>query len=98
MFCIGIARVHGVMRPHRQNDYTNRSQVNLLNNLFAHPYTKIEFIQRDLEVSRLTAAKYLDALVEGKLLQKRKLGRSNYYINAPLFEILLGTEAKQGSR
>lgn len=66
----------------------------LLNNLFAHPYTKIEFIQRDLGVSRLTAAKYLDALVEGKLLQKRKLGRSNYYINAPLFKILLGTETK----
>lgn len=64
----------------------------LLNNLFAHPYTKIEFIQRDLGVSRLTAAKYLDALVEGKLLQKRKLGRSNYYINAELFKILLRTE------
>ncbi|CQR26478.1 conserved hypothetical protein [Thiomonas arsenitoxydans] len=27
----------------------------LINNLFTHPYTKIEFIERDLNVSRLTA-------------------------------------------
>jgi hypothetical protein len=27
-----------------------------------HPYTKIEFVQRDLKVSRLTATKYLEAL------------------------------------
>ena len=31
----------------------------LLNNLFNHPYTKIEFIMNDLDVTRLTAAKYL---------------------------------------
>ena len=34
----------------------------LLNNLFCHPYTKIEFLERDLGVSRLTAVKYLDQL------------------------------------
>ena len=34
----------------------------LLNNLFRHPYTKIEFLERDLKISRLTAAKYLDEL------------------------------------
>lgn len=61
----------------------------LINNLFMHPYTKIEFIQRDLNVSRLTATKYLDALVEGGFLKKQKLGRSNYYINIALNGILL---------
>lgn len=30
----------------------------LLNNLFEHPYTKIEFIEKGLGVSRITAAKY----------------------------------------
>jgi Fic family protein len=64
----------------------------LINNLFSHPYTKIEFIQRDLAVSRLTAAKYLDALVADDILHKRKIGRSNYYINGALFEILTGAE------
>ena len=37
----------------------------LINNLFTHPYTKIEFVQRDLGVSRVTATKYLDALADG---------------------------------
>ncbi|MCK9282750.1 MAG: Fic family protein [Rhodocyclaceae bacterium] len=60
----------------------------LINNLFSYPYTKIEFVEHDLKVSRLTATKYLEALVAGGFLQKRKVGRSNYYINVPLFEIL----------
>ena len=34
----------------------------LLNNLFRYPYTKIEFIEKDLGVSRITAAKHLEAL------------------------------------
>lgn len=62
----------------------------LINNLFSFPYTKIEFIQHDLQVSRLTATRYLDLLAEDGLLRKRKFGRSNYYINEPLFRILTG--------
>ncbi|MGE4159661.1 MAG: Fic family protein [Planctomycetota bacterium] len=60
----------------------------LLNNLFSHPYTKIDFLRRDLKVSRLTAAKYLDTLAEKGYLEKKRLGRSNYYINTPLFRLL----------
>jgi Fic family protein len=60
----------------------------LLNNLFRHPYTKIEFIERDLDVSRPTAIRYLDELVRIKLVRKTKLGRTNYYINDPLFKLL----------
>ncbi len=59
----------------------------LLNNLFRHPYTKIEFVVNDLEVTRLTATKYLDQLVEKGLLEKQKVGRSNYYINNPLCDL-----------
>ena len=36
----------------------------LINNLFSHPYTKIQFVEHDLNVSRLTATKYLDALAD----------------------------------
>lgn len=64
----------------------------LINNLFSHPYTKIEFVQRDLQVSRLTATRYLDALVAGDFLVKRKIGRSNYYVNARLYALLTGAE------
>ncbi|MGC9341548.1 MAG: Fic family protein [Bacteroidales bacterium] len=60
----------------------------LLNNLFKHPYTKIEFIVNDLSVSRITAANYLNKLAEDGLLRKEKLGTGNYYINEQLFEIL----------
>ncbi|MDP3798955.1 MAG: Fic family protein [Polaromonas sp.] len=60
----------------------------LLNNLFRHPYTKIEFVERDLGVSRITAAKHLDALDAHGFVLKKKMGRSNFYINSPLFGLL----------
>ena len=60
----------------------------LLNNLFRHPYTKIEFIERDFGVSRPTATKYLVALTKAGFVRKTKLGRTNFYINQPLFALL----------
>jgi len=62
----------------------------LINNLFSYPYSKIEFVQHDLKVSRLTATKYLEALTTAGFLRKRKIGRSNFYINLPLYGILTG--------
>lgn len=64
----------------------------LINNLFRHPYTKIDFLVRDLNISRLTAAKYLDILAENGFLVKEKIWRTNYYINMPLFLLLKGEE------
>ncbi|MDR1935797.1 MAG: Fic family protein [Candidatus Accumulibacter sp.] len=65
----------------------------LINNLFGHPYTKIDFVMRDLGISRLTATHYLNQLVEGGFLRKQKSGRSNYYVNWPLCRILAGIGA-----
>ncbi len=62
----------------------------LINNLFSHPYTKVEFVQNDLGVSRLTATRYLDTLARDGMLEKRKIGRTNYYINQPLYRLLSG--------
>ena len=62
----------------------------LINNLFMHPYTKIEFVQRDLGVSRITATKYLDLLTEGGFVQKQRIGRGNYYVNLALSAVLQG--------
>ncbi|HEY6530044.1 MAG TPA: Fic/DOC family N-terminal domain-containing protein [Cellvibrionaceae bacterium] len=62
----------------------------LLNNLFNHPYTKIEFVMEDLNVTRLTATKHLELLVGMGLLKKEKLGRTNYYINQALFDLFTG--------
>ncbi len=83
---------------HRIRDQHRFYSQDLINNLFSHPYTKIEFLQDDLQVSRLTATKYLDALAESGFLHKRKVGRSNYYINVPLFDILGGEPAQARER
>lgn len=64
----------------------------LINNLFNHPYTKIEFIEEDLKISRLTATKYLDALATSGFVHKQKIGRTNYYINIALNNVLAGTQ------
>ena len=61
----------------------------LLNNLFRHPYTRIEFVVNDLGVTRQTAAKYLDMLAEQRFVDKHQAGRSNYYINVALVRLFL---------
>lgn len=73
---------------HRLRDNYKFYSQDLLNNLFKHPYTKIEFVVNDLGVSRLTAANYLNKLVDDKMLRKNKLGTGNYYINEELFNLL----------
>lgn len=61
----------------------------LLNNLFNHPYTRIEFVMDDLGVSRITATKYLEQLTAAGFLHKEKIGRTNYFINQPLCTLLI---------
>jgi len=64
----------------------------LLNHLFKQPYTKIEFLQNDLRISRVTAAVYLNRLAEDKVIFKYKLGKTNYYINMALMDALSAEE------
>ena len=70
---------------HRLRDNYKFYSQDLLNNLFKHPYTKIEFVVNDLGVSRLTAANYLNKLADDKMLRKEKLGTGNYYINTSVY-------------
>lgn len=74
-----------ILRP----AFGNRYKHELLNNLFFHPYTKIEFVQRDMIVERKTAAKYLEKIVEIGLLKKIKIWNTNYYVNAELVELFM---------
>lgn len=87
-----IKKIKTLMREYKQKIRGQLPKIysqELLNNLFNHPYTKIEFVMQDLDVSRLTATKYLEQLVTIELLKKEKVGRSNYYINQPLLALFL---------
>ena len=89
-----MAKYKNILKPLFGKQYKHE----LLNNLFFHPYTKIEFMERDMSVQRKTAAKYLDTIVsETGLLQKQKLGRSNYYINTELMELFIFRAENTGS-
>ena len=79
---------------HRIREQHKFYSQDLINNLFSHPYTKIEFLQRDLQVSRMTATRYLDALAQTGFMVKQKIGRGNYYVNLALNQILLDQHAK----
>jgi Fic family protein len=76
------------MKTQLRDNYKFYSQ-ELLNNLFKHPYTKIEFIVRDLGISRITAANYLNKLAEDGVLRKERLGTGNYYVNEKLYRLLI---------
>lgn len=86
-----IAEIQKLMQEFKQRirtDYPRLYSQDLLNNLFKYPYTKIEFIETDLGVSRNTAIRYLETLVKDRLLSKHKIGRNNYYLNQKLFFLL----------
>ena len=89
-----IAQVHAIRDLMQATKHRLRTELerlysqDLINNLFRHPYTKIDFIERDLGVSRPTATKYLSDLCDAGFLRKSKLGRTNFYINEPLFKLL----------
>jgi Fic family protein len=91
----GIATVAAIKHAlldvkHRVRDRFRFYSQDLINHLFAHPYTKIGFVENELGVSRLTATKYLDELSEAGILLKTRIGRSNFYTNVALFRILTG--------
>jgi Fic family protein len=89
-----IAQVHGIRDLMQSTKHRLRTELprlysqDLLNNFFRHPYTKIEFIERDLGVSRPTAVRYLERLTQASFVKKMKLGRTNFYVNEPLFKLL----------
>ena len=80
-----------IIRPVFGGKYSHE----LLNGLFYHPYTKIGHLESNMQVSRQTAAKYLDRLASLGLLQKERMGKENYYINTKLMELFLTFSEQQ---
>jgi len=90
-----ITEIGKAMLQYKQTIRTQAPKIysqDLLNNLFRYPYTKIEFLMHDLQVSRNTAIRYLDQLEKLKLVEKRKIGRDNFFINQALLGLLIKPE------
>lgn len=86
-----VENIKSSMQVHKQTIRSKLPKIysqDLLNNIFRHPYTKIEFVMNDLECVRITATRYLDELVKIGILVKIKIWRENYYINMDLYELL----------
>jgi Fic family protein len=60
----------------------------LIELLFEHPYSKSEYLENRLSISRITAAKYLKSLEKIGILQSKKVWKETLYINTALFELL----------
>jgi Fic family protein len=60
----------------------------LLQLMFAMPYLKIELLEKRAIAHRQTASLWLKKLTEAHLLKPQKIGRTTYYINYRLMELL----------
>lgn len=86
-----IGHIKKLMQQYKQSIRTRLPKMysqDLLNNLFKYPYTKIDYLENDLGISRSTAIRYLNELEKLKLIVKKKIGRDNFFINQQLFDLL----------
>ena len=60
----------------------------LLELLYEHPYSKVEYVTKRLGVSRITATKYLQNLTDMGILEVKQVWKENLYINKDLFKLL----------
>ncbi len=83
----GIGTQMANMKIGLRKELPNLYSQDLLNNLFRHPYTRIEFVMKDLNVTRQTASKKLDLLAASGFVKKHQIGRKNYYVNSELVKL-----------
>jgi cell filamentation protein, protein adenylyltransferase len=87
-----ITEIKALMQKHKVTIRTELPKIysqDLINNLFKNPYTKIEYLENDLKVTRQTASNYLNKISNLGLLEKIKVGKVNYYINSELINVLV---------
>ena len=72
-----------------QQQAPNIYSKDLIEVIFRHPYTKIQFLVDAGIAKRQTASAYLQTLAELGILRPDKKGRELYYINDALFEALI---------
>jgi Fic family protein len=86
-----IQGIKALMQHHKHKMKTELPKIysqDLLNNLFYHPYTKIDFVMQELQIHRNTATKYLEELARIGIVQKYKVGKESFYLNPDLYALL----------
>ena len=87
-----VRNIRQLMQEHKNTLRSKKPKIysqDLINIIFSYPYIKIPFVENELDISRITAVKYLNALVDIQILTKYKIGRENYYINNSLTRLLI---------
>lgn len=85
----GIRQQMADVKKRMRDELPKLYSQDLLNNLFRHPYTRIDYVVQDLGVTRQTAAKHLDALAKAGFVLKHTAGKNNYYINTDLVRLFV---------
>ena len=89
-----IKLVNGIHRLMNESKEKIKSELpkiyskDLVEILFMHPYTKIDFLVEELGIARQTASIYLNELEKIGVLKSIKIGRSKFFINEELFDML----------
>ena len=83
--------VNDISEMMKKTKYTIREELpkiyskDLIEIIFSHPYTKIDFLVTDLNLSRQTASKYLNELEKIGIMESIKIKNNKYFINKELF-------------
>ena len=86
-----VEKIQNEMKNYKE-DFRNKLpkiySKELLESLFYEVYTKISYIEKACNVTRLTASSYLNQLEEVGLLESEKVGRERIYKNIRLIKLL----------
>lgn len=93
----GLAALMADYKKRIRDNHPRLYSQDLLNNLFRHPYTRIEFLADEVGVVRQTAARYLDELTAAGFLEKQTWGKHNFYINKPLVALFVTVPTERGN-
>lgn len=77
-----------VMETELRQTLGARYDHNLLKLMFTLPYLKIELVERSGLATRQTASGYLKRLADASILMPSKIGRTTYYVNQRLIDLL----------
>jgi Fic family protein len=83
-----ISRVMGETKTVILENNNKIYSKDLLEVIYKHPYTKLDFLITELNISRPTASKYLNSLEQIGIFKKIKVQNTNYYINVKLLDIV----------